>query len=190
MLTGQNIDYRKWNTDPRTMSAMPSGEYKGMIPVILPLTYKISTTPVTYHTSSGTLVVNPNFRVHPSTAVQSEVPITRHPTNPQILFASSNAAEMMGTYLAFISEGMYVSTNGGTSWFGSDTTEAAPVSNHGGDPAPAVGPNGYFYQSYLGYYATGIYTSYSTNYGSTWANTTTIVTGSQDKNHTFVNDVP
>ena len=190
MLTGQNIDYRKWNTDPRTMSAMPSGEYKGMIPVILPLTYKISTTPVTYHTSSGTLVVNPNFRVHPSTAVQSEVPLTRHPTNPQILFASSNAAEMMGTYLAFISEGMYVSTNGGTSWFGSDTTEAAPVSNHGGDPAPAVGPNGYFYQSYLGYYATGIYTSYSTNYGSTWANTTTIVTGSQDKNHTFVNDVP
>jgi hypothetical protein len=37
-------------------------------------------------------VVEPNVRVYPSTTVwQSEVPITRHPTNPNIMYASSNA---------------------------------------------------------------------------------------------------
>jgi len=190
-LSGQKIDDRIWNTDPRIMSVIPSGEYKGMLPLVSPVTNKLFTEPVTYYTPAGNLTVSPNFRVHPSTTVQSEVPITRHPTNPQILFGSSNAAAMSGgTYLALLSEGCYVSTNGGTNWFGSDTTNAAPITNHGGDPAPAVGSNGYFYQSYLGFTVKGVYSTYSTNYGATWANANTIITGSQDKNHTFVNDVP
>jgi Secretion system C-terminal sorting domain len=189
IFTGQKIDDRKWNTDPRVMSVMPSGEYTGMLPLVTPVTNKIFTAPVGYNTPNGFILVNPNFRVHPSGTTQSEVPITRHPTNQQILFASSNAALMSGSSLSFISEGMYVSTNGGLNWFGSDTTAAAPITNHGGDPAPAIGPNGYFYQSYLGYTTSGIFTSYSTNNGSTWAASNTVVTGSQDKNHTFVNDV-
>jgi len=189
IFTGQKIDDRKWNTDPRVASIMPSGEYTGMLPVVTPVTSKIFTAPVGYNTPNGFMLVNPNVRVHPSGTTQSEVPITRHPTNQQILFASSNAARMSGSTLSFISEGMYVSTDGGLTWGGSDTTAAAPLTNHGGDPAPAIGPNGYFYQSYLGYTTSGIFTSYSTNNGSTWAASNTVVTGSQDKNHTFVNDV-
>jgi hypothetical protein len=36
----------------------------------------------------------------------------------------------------------------------------------------------------------GMGVTYSTNMGTTWANNITLATGSQDKNHTFVNDVP
>ena len=190
IFTGQKIDDRKWNTDPRVMSVMPSGVYSGMLPVVSPVTSKTFTSPVGYNTPNGFMLVNPNVRVHPSSITQSEVPITRHPTNQQILFASSNAAKMSGSTLVSISEGMYVSTDGGLTWSGSDTTTAAPIGNHGGDPAPVIGPNGYFYQSYLGYTSSGMFASFSSNNGATWANTTTIVTGSQDKNHGFVNDVP
>lgn len=189
VLTGQKIDDRKWNQDPRVMSVIPSGEYTGVFPVTTPVTYKIFTQPVTYVTSIGSITVNPNFRVHPSNTTQSEVPITRHPTNQSILYASSNAALMSGSSLSFISEGCYVSTNSGISWFGSDTTASSPIGNHGGDPAPAIGPNGYFYMSQLGYTTSGVFAEYSTNYGSTWSSSYTIVTGSMDKNHTFVNDV-
>ncbi len=102
------------------------------------------------------------------------------------MFASSNAVRF-GTSL-FISEGMYLTTDGGTTWFGSDTTSSAPITSHSGDPAPAIGPNGHLYQSYI--ISNGMGATVSTNMGATWANTTTLVTGSQDKNHTFVNDVP
>jgi hypothetical protein len=180
-----NKDEAKWNKDPRMTQIVPTGEY--VPPVVTSENFaRTFNGPVTYSTPAGTLTVNPNVRVHPSSNTQSEVPITRHPINQSILYGSSNA---VSPSVSFISEGCYVSTNGGATWFGSDTTASAPISNHGGDPAPAVGPNGYFYMSQLGYSTSGIFAEYSTNYGATWSNTYTIVSGSQDKNHTFVNDV-
>ncbi|MCX6161456.1 MAG: sialidase family protein, partial [Ignavibacteriae bacterium] len=189
IFTGQKVDDRKWGVDPRMTQIKPTGTVSDYIPLVMKEPIRTFTTPQVYNTPVGLMQVNPNVRVHPSITTQSEVPITRHPTNQQILFASSNAARMSGSSLQMISEGMYLSTNGGLTWFGSDTTAAAPLLNHGGDPAPAIGLNGYLYQSYLGYTTSGMFATYSSNMGATWANTSTIVSGSQDKNHTFVNDV-
>ena len=194
LFMGQKSDYavddRKWNIDPRMTGIQQSEEDGISTPVIINENFpRTFTTPQIHNTPAGLMVVNTNVRVHPSTTTQSEVPITRHPTNESILFASSNAARMSGSSLSFLSEGCYVSTNGGATWFGSDTTNAAPLSNHGGDPAPAIDGNGRFHQSYLGYTTSGMFASYSTNNGVNWANTVTITSGSQDKNHTFVNDV-
>ena len=179
-------DPRKWSVDPRMTQINPSDEKIEYDEASLKFVNPNKTTSV-YNTKIGKVLVAPNFRVHPSANTQSEVPITRHPTNPLIMFGSANTVQASPF---FISEGVYVTTDGGTTWFGNDTTLAAPINNHGGDPAPAIDYNGRFYQSYLGNSTSGMYASYSTNNGATWANTYTIVTGSQDKNHTFVNDVP
>ena len=186
---GQQVQQKaeKWNVDPRSTQiyADPNAAYVPA-PVLNDNFQRLWDGPKTVATPTGMVTINPNFRVHPSANSQSEVPISRHPTNPQIMFASSNAVT---SSVSFISEGMYLTTNGGTTWFGSDTTAAAPLTNHGGDPAPAIGPNGYLYQSFLGYSTAGMYASYSSNMGTSWAATTTIISGSMDKNHTFVNDV-
>ena len=79
----------------------------------------------------------PNFRIHPSTSNQIEPAIVRHPTNPLIMFASSFTIR-----LSFKSEGVYVTTNGGVNWFGSDTCTGTPISNHGGDPGPIIDKDG------------------------------------------------
>ena len=131
LFTGQNFDERKWSIDPRMTMVYSTGEY-----VPLPQVDNYvhpNTSNIVYYTPTGVLTVAPNFRVYPSTTTQSEVPISRHPTNQNIMFASSNAAHFSPF---FISEGVYVTTNGGVSWFGSDTTKTTPVSGHGGDPAP------------------------------------------------------
>ncbi|MEO8166891.1 MAG: T9SS type A sorting domain-containing protein [bacterium] len=180
-------DPRKWNIDPRISKVTPTGE-----PLVLPQAKPNFENPnknyLVFNTPHGTYTVAPNVRVHPSATIwQSEVPITRHPTNPNIMYGSSNAVRFSPTA---ISEGMYLTTDGGVTWSGSDTTAAAPINNHGGDPAPAIDANGRFYQSYLGFSVTGMYTSYSTDMGTTWANTITLESGSQDKNHTFVDNTP
>ncbi|HLT24576.1 MAG TPA: hypothetical protein VK004_05585, partial [Ignavibacteria bacterium] len=81
-----------------------------------------------------------NFRLHPSPSnalvAQTETFITRHPTNPNILFASANAYSFSGGL--FISEGIYVSTDAGASWYGSDTCKGSPINFHGGDPGIAI----------------------------------------------------
>ncbi|MBK7230260.1 MAG: T9SS type A sorting domain-containing protein [Ignavibacteriales bacterium] len=141
-------------------------------------------SPMIYNFRDQVVEVLPNFRVHPSNFSQSEVPITRG-LDPNILFASAN------TYYSstsFFSEGVYVSTDGGNSWFGSDSCKAAPISDHGGDPGPGVGPDGRLYMSYLpGSYAS-IKAAYSTDFGNTWSTGAVLQSGSQDKNHTAVDN--
>ncbi len=182
---GTMFAQERWNIDPRATKLTFTGE-PASIPRANPNYVPPPQVHRVFNTPQGVYTVAPAIRVHPSTVVwQSEVPITRHPTNGNILFASSNAVRFSPTT---IGEGMYVSTDGGVTWGGSDTTNAAPISGHQGDPAPAIGPDGRFYQSYIT--TGGMGASYSTNNGSTWANTITLVTGSQDKNHTFVDNTP
>ena len=69
---------------------------------------------------SGVYLINPNVRVLPRTnSWQSEVVIVRNPINPLIMFGSSNTFNNVSGLL--ISEGVYVTTDGGVTWFGSDT---------------------------------------------------------------------
>ncbi|MDR3668419.1 MAG: hypothetical protein P4L35_16370, partial [Ignavibacteriaceae bacterium] len=181
----EKTDTRKWYQDPRMMNVGPVDSDKGINPTpgsVLNYVNK-NTSVMVQNITGGSAIVYPNFRVHPSTTVQSEVPIVTHPTNKNIMFGSSNAIHLDAGL--FISEGLYVTTDGGTNWFGCDTTKAAPISDHGGDPAPSIDMNGRFYQSYLSSTGNGVWVSNSTDYGNTWAAATKIISGSQDKNHTF-----
>lgn len=120
-----------------------------------------------------------NFRLHPSPSnalvAQTETFITRHPTNSNILFASANAYSFSGGL--FISEGIYVSTDAGASWYGSDTCKGNPINFHGGDPGIAIDNNGNFILTRLGRQPfDGLYGHYSTDNGVTWSNQITIST--------------
>lgn len=105
------------------------------------------------------------------------------------MFGSSNAFNNVSGTL-FISEGVYVSTNGGLTWFGSDTLTGTPLGNHGGDPGITIDKNGNFIMTHLGFSTSGMFGNYSTDNGLTWSPNATITTGSQDKNLTGTDDAP
>ncbi|HRE42091.1 MAG TPA: T9SS type A sorting domain-containing protein [Ignavibacteria bacterium] len=182
--TGQkfNDDERKWDPDPRYTGLVVTGYTP--LPQLTE-NYIVSSQPRV----DGPFVISANFRPYPTTNTnQSEVIITRHPTNQNILWASCNMTTIGGTL--FISEGTYVSTNGGANWFGSDTLAGAPIGNHGGDPGPAIDKDGRLHMTHLGYTTSGMFANYSTNNGLTWSNTFTIASGSQDKNFAGTDDAP
>jgi len=121
------------------------------------------------------IYISPNYRIYPSNVSQSEPEIIRHPTNPNILFASSFTINT-----SFKSEGVYVTTNGGDTWFGSDTCKGASLFNHGGDPGPAIDKDGRFFMTHIGNgFPVGQFAHYSTDYGVTWSNQYPIFTGEQ-----------
>ena len=116
------------------------------------------------------LSIGENFRLYPSNVSQTEVFIVSHPSNPDILFSSANTI-VFNPF--FVSEGIYVSTNGGSNWFGSDTCSGAPIILHGGDPGITIDKNGTFLLTRRGF-SPGLYSHYSTNNGITWSNQKTI----------------
>lgn len=122
--------------------------------------------------------IGQSFRVYPSNVTQTETFITRHPLNPDILFASANTI-ILST--GFVSEGVYVSTNGGLNWSGSDTCNGAPIFFHRGDPGIAIDRNGTFILIRLGSATAGLYSHYSTDLGTTWSSQTTVATNDQDR---------
>lgn len=173
----------KWNIDPRMTRMYPTGDYT-------PLPYNdksktFSSEVRIVGTPNEVLSVSPNFMVHPSFSAQSETPITRHPFNPNMMLASAN------TYRGgnFFTVGVYVTTDGGTTWFGSDTINTG-TPNYG-DPGPAIDKDGRFYMSFI--MTTGnMGASYSTDLGITWAPTVTIPgsSTSSDKNFSTTDDIP
>lgn len=179
----------KWSIDPQQ-----TGIFDPSVVSTAPLPQEFdyyNPNSVTRYISSpnGVYAVAPNFRILPRAgSYQSEVIICRNPLNPQIMFGSSNAINNTGTL--FISEGVYVTTNGGVNWFGSDTLQGAPIGNHGGDPGPTIDKNGNFIMTHLGYSTSGMFGNYSTNNGATWSATYTIASGSQDKNLATTDDAP
>lgn len=190
IMTGQKSpEAEKWNLtlpssiyDPSVMSSAPlpqANDYFNPNSVT-----RYVTTP------NEVLLVEPNKRVLPrSNSWQSEVIICRHPLNPLIMFGSSNAVNNAGGSL-WISEGVYVTTDGGTTWFGNDTLTGSPLTNHGGDPGPVIDKDGRFIMSHLGFSTSGMFANYSTDNGATWSSNYTIATGSQDKNLSGTDDAP
>jgi hypothetical protein len=128
-------------------------------------------------TSSGQLRIGQNFRIYPSSITQTETFITRHPGNPAILFASANTINLSS---GFISEGIYVSTDAGLTWSGSDSCNGAPITFHRGDPGIAIDRNGTFLLIRLSTIP-GLYAHYSTDNGQTWSSQRTIATEDQDR---------
>jgi len=107
-----------------------------------------------------------NFRIYPSNISQSEVFITSSPLDQNVLFSSCNTLSFIPF---FVSEGIYVSENGGFDWIGNDTCTGEPIQFHGGDPGIAIDKNGTFIITRLGIAPfTGLYSHYSNDNGQTW----------------------
>ncbi|MDZ7742144.1 MAG: T9SS type A sorting domain-containing protein [Bacteroidota bacterium] len=117
--------------------------------------------------STGDLEVFDNYRIYPSEVTQTEVFIVRSPEDPDLLFSSCNTL----TFIPFfVSEGIYVSNNGGDSWQGNDSCTGNPISFHGGDPGIAIDKNGRFILTRLGRAPfTGLYSHYSDDNGQSWS---------------------
>ena len=129
-----------------------------------------------------------NFRIFPSGVTQTEPVLAIHSANPLIMFAS---AVTINTNNGFRSEGVYVSTNGGLSWHGSDTCAGAFIGNHGGDPGVAVHPDGTFIITHIGSVFPGVYGHYSTDRGTTWSNAFTITANQpEDKGTSTIDNDP
>ncbi|MEB2329099.1 MAG: sialidase family protein, partial [Ignavibacteriaceae bacterium] len=154
-----------------------------------PVDFKFSDKPRQFSNNLESITVFPNFRVLPRTNTnQSEVIITRHPTNHDIMWASSNATNIGGSL--FISEGNYVTTNGGANWYGSDTLPSTPISGHSGDPGPIIDKDGTFIMTRLGN-GLNIWSNWSTNNGISFSSHVPISTSNDDdKNLATTDDDP
>jgi hypothetical protein len=114
------------------------------------------------------LTAGANYRIHPSTVNQSEVFLVKSPVDKDILFAACNSIMFAPT--TFISEGIYVTTDGGNTWTGSDTCNGYPIAFHGGDPGITIDRNGRFLLTRMGRSPfVGLYSHYSTDNGKTWS---------------------
>ena len=130
--------------------------------------------------------VGPSFRPHPTTnTTQSEFSVDMHPTDENIIFASSNCTPWPVS--AIWGTGVYWSLDGSATWTG---FEPPPFGTNGGDPASVIGADGVFYEAYLvgGSYSLGL--AVSTNAGGTWTTHTAYSTPSQDKEHIMIDKNP
>ncbi len=110
--------------------------------------------------------------------------IVTHPSNPDIMFAACNTI-IFNPF--FVSEGCYATTNGGNSWYGSDTCKGAPINLHGGDPGITINKDGTFILTRRGF-SPGLYSHYSTDFGITWSNQKTITNDDLERG-TMTSDV-
>ncbi|MBL8006888.1 MAG: exo-alpha-sialidase, partial [Ignavibacteria bacterium] len=184
IFTGQKSQDQpeRWNPDPSMTRIYAESEY---IPLPQNDNVIFSTATRMISLPNGVFAVSPNFRVHPSAGTQSETPITRHPLNQLIMLGSANTYRGGSTF----STGVYVTTDGGATWFGSDTLNNGGFSF--GDPGPVIDKNGTFLMSYIT--TTGsMGASYSSNNGINWAPTVTFpgASTSADKNLSGTDDSP
>lgn len=163
--------------------------YRVIVYCVLTIIYSIDiNSQITNHLkNSSDIIIGSNFRIYPSNVSQSETFIVNHPNDANILFAS---AYTILTNPFFISEGIYVSTNSGESWTGSDTCNGAPIQFHGGEPAITIDKNGTFLLNRLGRQPTfiGLYSHFSTDNGATWSNQITISPEDLEK-HSITSDI-
>ena len=133
------------------------------------------------------LNIGASFRIYPSKNNQTEVFIEKSPLDQNILWASCNT---LNFYPFFISEGIYTTTNGGTSWMGNDSCTGSPLKYHGGDPGITIDHNGTFILTRLGRSPfVGLYSHYSTNNGLTWSAQKVISTDDLERATLESNDV-
>lgn len=108
-----------------------------------------------------------NYLLYQSPISQIEPVIINHPQNENILFVSANTIRFLPF---FVSEGVYVSMDGGLTWSGSDTCKGEYINFHGGDPSISIDKNGRFILTRLGRTPfVGLFVHYSNDSGKTWS---------------------
>ncbi len=117
------------------------------------------------------LSISENYRIHPGSTTQTEVFITTSPVDENIVFSSCNTLTFIPL---FVSEGIFVSTNGGTSWTGNDSCTGEPVNFHGGDPGIAIDKDGRFIITRLSNSFPGLFSHFSYDNGQTWTSQSVI----------------
>lgn len=131
------------------------------------LLFNLSSITAQTNNNSNILSLSDNYRIYPSDVTQTEVFIVKSPVDDNVLFSSCNTL----TFIPFfVSEGIYVSENSGSSWSGNDTCTGEPILFHGGDPGITIDKNGRFIITRLGRSPfVGLYSHYSTDNGQTWS---------------------
>lgn len=128
--------------------------------------------------------IGPSFRVLPNSNQQDEIVLVRNPINANIMFGSSNTS-VGSTY----GQGAYVTTNGGVTWTGTDILPSFTFQTS--DPGPCIDKNGTIIMTTLNTNGTvRMYSSYSTNNGTTWSTALMISSASADKNFAASDDAP
>ncbi|HEY3250293.1 MAG TPA: T9SS type A sorting domain-containing protein [Ignavibacteria bacterium] len=128
-----------------------------------------------------TITVGPSIRVLPNSNQQDEIVLVRHPTNQSIMFGGANTT-VSGIY----GQGGYITTDGGTTWTGTDLLP--PFTQASSDPGPTIDKDGTIIFTVLD--NPGIVAAYSTNNGISWSSRITIQGGSEDKNFAASDDAP
>jgi Secretion system C-terminal sorting domain len=137
----------------------------------------------TFLFGGGGVTVNPNFRPFPTTnTTQSELSVDVAPFSESIVFASSNATNWPVTTL--FGTGVYWTFDGAQTWGGGDVP---PFGSNSGDPASAIGTNGFLYENYINNPG-GQGISISTDNGASWSTHTVAPNPGSlaDKNHMMV----
>lgn len=166
----------RWN---RSSVVFPSGQYVQLPQKTIPM--QRSMEPRIVRTPYEVLVVNPNIQVLPNASVtQSEVPLVICKQNPNLMFGSANAVSG-----STINDGSYISTNGGVSWFGTNTINNGNTANQRGDPGPAYDKNQRVIFTHLSSASnfgsvTGMAAEYSTDFGQTFSASFQVHSGGLD----------
>lgn len=134
----------------------------------------------------------PIYRIFPSGINQIEPLIVKHPTNSQMLFASSFTINL-STLIR--NEGCYLSTNGGLNWFGYDIINDGFPTFHNGDPGPCIGLDGTLLISHFHSFSlqsNRTYSNYSTNMGANWSSPISCFNTSNEqlKSSVAIDDIP
>jgi len=131
------------------------------------------------------ITVGPSVRVLPNSNQQDEIILVRHPTNQNIMFGSANTTVSGSTF----GNASYVTTNGGTTWIG---TDLVPGLQSPSDPGPTIDKNGTIILTTLNIPGATAYTAavYSTDNGTTWSPRVNLTAQSSDKNFAGTDDAP
>lgn len=113
------------------------------------------------------LSLGANFIIYPGTMTQTEVFMARSPVDHNTIFTTCNTISFVPF---FISEGIFMTSDGGATWRGDDTCTGSPVGFHGGDPGVAIDKDGTFILTRMGRSPfVGLYSHYSLDKGQTWS---------------------
>jgi hypothetical protein len=134
------------------------------------------------------LTIGESYRIYPGNLNQTEVFIVNSPVNPDVLWVSCNTLNFIPF---FISEGIYTTIDGGSTWRGNDTCTGSPIGFHGGDPGITINQNGTLILTRMGRAPfVGLYSHYSTDNGQTWSSQKVISTDDLERAAVATNVLP